>query len=48
MPKLVREKMNEFTVKINEKNVKKSLVIETIILHFVGFYNAVVETISFP
>lgn len=37
--------MNECTVKINEKNVKKSLVIETIILHFVGFYNAVVETI---
>lgn len=40
--------MNECTVKINEKNVKKSLVIETIILHLVGFYNAVVETISFP
>lgn len=40
--------MNECTVKINEKNVKKSLVKETIILHFVGFYNAVVETISFP
>lgn len=29
--------MNELTVKINEKNVKKSLVKETIILQFVGF-----------
>lgn len=32
-------------VKINEKNVKKSLVIEMIILYFVGFYNVVVEII---
>lgn len=30
--KFVREKMNEFMVKINEKNVKKSLVKEMIIL----------------
>lgn len=40
--------MNEFTVKINEQNVKKSLGKETIILQFVGFYNACIETISCP
>lgn len=45
MPKLLRGKMNEFTVKINEQNVKKSLGKETIILQFVGFYNACIETI---
>lgn len=39
--------MNECMVKINEKNVKKSLVIEMIILYFVGFYNVVVEIILF-
>lgn len=39
--------MNECMVKINEKNVKKSLVKEMIILYFVGFYNVVVEIILF-
>lgn len=40
--------MNEFTIKINEQNVKKSLVKETMILQFVGFYNACIEIISCP